>query len=574
MVLEGIRPRDGGGVYLNEELVLTFSRPVDPVTVTADALSIRAEDGSLAQGRWEVEGRVLRFVPRPVLRPSLDDGGYHPGTAYELIAAGFPRLDGLRGVDGEPLAQGFRWSFETVGVGPERQGAVFDDVSPDRAAPLRPDSSQLDRTGARLAPWEPLVLTCSEPLDPSTLRDGDFRLIAHGSDTRLVEGRVETLPVERPVPLVAVLRANRPERGRSAAPSCEIELFPQEPLQPGEYSLSLAPALSLTDFRGNPVPPGFSVLSVRMERPARGEQHRRPTLPFLDVADRSPLVVPGTDGLALWGGGRVSVRYPAAAGNGGDGALLRGYPLTQADVQTTRVELPSGEELTLASGRGLRVLRAQRGLSVGGSLRRSLGPDLVPRGPGEGDEPFLPGETLSSWLERAGREDWDWTVLIAGGDLVVSGLVEVDTPLLLVAGGWIRVEGSVRHSPRQLWLMGDGGGVSDPTASVPGLILDGPTRNPLVEPLRLAVVSSPLPRTVRTYRWLGVDADGYSGAGRWTVGFLPPDGPVTWERAVGHPRLLPGTGPLRVLIGLEVPPGPSWDPPFVDYVDLRWEIVE
>jgi len=576
--LEGIRPHDGQGLYLNEELVLTFDAPVDPASVTSSSLRIVGEDGHRARGSWHVQGRAVRFVPDPVLRPTLDDGGYRPGHEYRLIGTGFPRLDGLRSLNGAPLDRGFRWTFTTVAVGPD-QAVVFDDASPGDVQPLLPDARQLDeRRGLRVRDGEPLLLTCMEPLDPSTLTGRPFELVEYEVVFELIDG--VTVSVQRPRPeavgLSLALRLNEPQGSRGAAPCCELELHPDRPLRSGTaYDLVQREPLRLTDFHGNPVAWRFSKVAIHVEAEVADLATRRPTLPFLDPAERSPLAVPGTDGLALWEGGRVTVRYPAAAGDGTAGPLAHGHPLGAPDVHTTSVHVPAEQTLSLAPGTGLRVLRAQRGLVVDGALTRRLGDDVVPRGPGEGEAPFAPGETLSAWLDRVGAAGWDWTVVVTGGDLTVTGMIDVDTPLLLVAGGWIRVSGEVRHAPRQLWLMRDGGGASDLTASTPGLVLDPPVVNPLVDALRVAVVSSPVPKVVRPYEWLAVDADGEHRAGSWRVGFLPPTGPVDLEGAVGHPRLLPEAGPLRVVVVLEVPPaaepGTPWEPPLVDYVDLRWE---
>lgn len=574
--LEGIRPLDSQGLFLNEELVLTFSAPVDPASITRSSLAITSTDGTRASGRWLTQGRILRFVPDPVLRASLDDGGYLPGTQYRLTCSGFPHLDGLRGLSGEPLSRGFKWNFTTVEPGADTY--LFDDATPGSAEPLLP--RQADRLrGARIRPWEPIVLTCMEPIDPSTLSDEDFELIAYEPSTqRQGDWFVSSdAPLGVPLPLSVVLRSNDPQGSQGALPCCELELHPREPLRPGVYDMVPRQRLGLTDFHGNPLPRrgSFSSLRVRVAQPVGEASTRRPSLPFLDPSERSPLAVPETDGLALWKGGRVSIRYPAAAGSGAAGAIGHGHQLTVPDVHATSVAIPPGQELSLTPGTGLRVLRAQRGLRIGGSLSRRLGPDIHPRGPSEGEDPFLPGETLSEWLLRAGTEGWDWTVIIAGGDLTVVGEIDVDTPLLLVAGGWIRASGLVRHAKRQLWLMGDGGGAQDLTASTPSLVLDPPRTNPLREDLRVAVVSSPLPSAVRNYEWTDVDAAGHDGRGRWIVSFLPPSGGCDARTAVGHPRLLPSDGPLRVLVVLEISaakePGEPWDPPFVDYVDLRWE---
>jgi hypothetical protein len=43
------------------------------------------------------------------------------------------------------------------------------------------------------------------------------------------------------------------------------------------------------------------------------------------------------------------------------------------------------------------------------------------------------------------------------------------------------------------------------------------------------------------------------------------------EDAVDHPRLLRDARQLRLLLELTVEPGEIWDPPSIDYVELRWE---
>ncbi len=570
MTLEGIRPRDPQGLYLNEEIVLTFSSPVDATSVSEASLAIAAEDGTRARGEWIVSGQVVRFVPAPVLTPDLTDGGYRPGTRYQLQARGFPSLDGLRAQGGAPLERGFRWAFETVAIGEGRHGPVFDDVSPDRARPLVVDPREL----RSLSPWQPLLLRCAEPLDPSTLRGEDFRLRS------LARGE----PQESRIPLAASLRENHPEDRHPEQHACTIELIPLEALTPGRYELTLDRIrnLALTDFHGNPVPVPWR--SARVEvivvKPPR-DGARRPRFSFLDATDRSTVEVPWADGLARWEGtGAVEVRYPAAAGDGSDQEQddeflsLRGTQ-TDSDQHGISVHVPPDAQARFAPGHGLRVLRAQRRLAIEGELTRTIGDDAPRVGPANPDRPFAEGETLSEALERAAREGWDWTILIAGGDLSITGRLQVDTPLLLVAGGRIRASGDVRHEPLQLWLLGEGGGPKlDPAASFPDLVMDPPRLNPLVEPLHLAVVSSPVPSRVQRYRWRTVGADGHHGGGRWSVGFLPSTGPVTREEVASHPALLEENGPVRVLVELQVFPGGTWDPPFVDFVDLDWEAAD
>ncbi|MDP6740686.1 MAG: hypothetical protein QF404_11820, partial [Planctomycetota bacterium] len=296
-------------------------------------------------------------------------------------------------------------------------------------------------------------------------------------------------------------------------------------------------------------------------------------LSFLDRTEFLSVAVPGTDGLAHWSdGGVLSVRFPKAAGEGAHGALdLRGLEDRQ-DLQATTLSVAKGAQVDLGAGSGLRVLRAQGRVHIAGHLGRRISQTDEPRpGPAIPGHPYVDGESLSQWLERARAEDWPWTVLIAGGDLVIDGDLVVNTPLLLVAGGWIRVEGRVDQPPGQLWLLSEGGGLRmDPTATVPDLVIEAPDGNPLKQTLHLAAVSAPLPARVISYRWLEPLVGGRQGAGRYEVSYLPATGPVERGRAVKHPRLLEGEGPVRVLLELFVTPGPLWDPPSLDFVTLRW----
>ncbi|HIK62304.1 MAG TPA: hypothetical protein EYF98_16640 [Planctomycetes bacterium] len=562
--LESIRPVDGKGVYLNEEIVLTFSQAIDPSSVAYTSLRIVDGAGREAEGRWELVGRQARFIPRPVLAAALTDGGYLPGMSYSVDLGGFPRLDGLRSMEGQPLDRSWQWSFSTAEVGLGRRGFVFDDASPGTGA-------RVSLSNARpLHPGEALALECSEPLDPSSLREEEFRI------ERVAVGEAGfTCGVK------ARFLANHPEGSRGPLEPCAvIELMPTERLEPGSYLL-IGSGVTLTDYGGNPVwpaalgrqPHAFGVRRAPPSGSSELDSQAHYQLSFLDRTEFLPVAVPGTDGLAHWGdGGVLSVRYPKAAGDGSLGALdLRG-PEERHDLQATTLSVAKGARVDLGAGSGLCVLRAQGRVHLAGRLERQIAQTDEPRpGPAIPGHPYMDGESLSQWLERARAEDWPWTVVIAGGDLVIDGDLVVNTPLLLVAGGWIRVEGRVDQPPGQLWLLSEGGGLRmDPTATVPDLVFEVPDGNPLKQTLHLAAVSAPLPARVISYRWLEPLVGGRQGAGRYEVSYLPATGPVERGRAVAHPRLLEGEGPVRVLLELFVPPGPLWDPPSLDFVTLRW----
>jgi hypothetical protein len=441
---------------------------------------------------------------------------------------------------------------------------VFDDASPGTGAHVSLPNAR------RLHPGEALVLECSEPLDPSSLREEEFRIerVPAGEAGFTCGVKVRFL-------------ANHPEGSRGPLEPCAvIELMPTERLELGSYLL-IGSGVTLTDYGGNPVwpaalgrqPHAFGVRRAPPSGSSELDSQAHYQLSFLDRTEFLPVAVPGTDGLAHWGDrGLLSVRYPKAAGDGSLGALdLRG-PEERHDLQATTLSVAKGARVDLGAGSGLCVLRAQGRVHLAGRLERQIAQTDEPQpGPALPGHPYLDGESLSQWLERARAEDWPWTVVIAGGDLVIDGDLIVNTPLLLVAGGWIRVEGRVDQPLGQLWLLSEGGGLRmDPTATVPDLVFEVPDGNPLKQTLHLAAVSAPLPARVISYRWLEPLVGGRQGAGRYEVSYLPATGPVERARAVTHPRLLEGEGPVRVLLELFVPPGPLWDPPSLDFVTLRW----
>ncbi len=545
MRLERWQPQNNEGVYLNEDLVFTFSSEVDFSTVTTESFRIVDDAGRPARGIRIVEGRLVRFEPAPVLSRDLSDGGYRPGTRYTVELVGFPRMDGLRGIGGEPLAGSLSWSFRTVSVPSE--GLVFDDASPGTGELLKVAS-------VVIAASDPIVLHCREPLDPSTLRAEDFQLIRKDGE---------------PIELHVRLTANYDEGVRPTLEPCAvIELRPLRELEPVEHILLMGDKASgdiaARDFGGNRVwrrtiNDVFHILV---------DAHDELRLTFLDSERFVPLEVPGSDGTAHWArSGAVTVRYPAAAGSGMDDVVGLSTEESRRDVNATRLSLDSGRVCEL-TGRGMRVLRAQGQLTISGDLRRTSGASTE-------SMKARPDEDLTSWLARGFDGDLDWTVLIAGGDLVIDGSVEVDTPLMLVAGGLVRIPGRIRGTDiggaPEVWLLGGGGGLDvRPYYSPSALFMDQPKTNPLREALTFRALSTQIPRGGRAVRWLTARAGGRHGSGEWRVRYVPLEGTGRLEEAVDHPRLL-GGGPIRVLIELEVPVGGPWDPPSVDYVHLKWD---
>jgi hypothetical protein len=161
-------------------------------------------------------------------------------------------------------------------------------------------------------------------------------------------------------------------------------------------------------------------------------------------------------------------------------------------------------------------------------------------------------------------------VLIAGGDIRVppSGVIEVEGPLVLVAGGWIRVAGRV-FSQGDVWKTLEGGGVaSHARVERLPLALDAPVRNPLRTTLVVGALTQPFSWTARSSAWRSVFA-GHEGAGRLSARFLQAFGGES-ELVVSAPGEL-ATGPVRALIQLELFPGSgeAWDPPRFERLKLE-----
>lgn len=563
------------GVYLNEQVLLFFSERLDPASVHARSARVVAADGTPARGDWEVQGRRLAFLPAPVLAPDLSDGGYRPGQRYTVELAGFPRPDGLRGESGAPLARSVRLEFEVVEVVEPRAGFVFEDASLETGRPLFLRTPVLDV-------GQPLELEGEEPLDPATLFGEDFLLVPRA-------------PGAEQVALRARLTENFDKHAPRSRGTTRVELVPSRLLQSGEtYWLRMAPGARLRDFGGNPVPLFSTVRGRRAQVEVReplGALRDVHFESFLGIENRSAAAVAEADGSAWWrDSGRVEVRLPATVGSGEDGEVTLTGDEPRRDVQAVRLSVPRGATARLADAPGLVVLRAQGSLRVEGTLERHGGGGLLRH---------EPGETLSQWLARAASggggavpiDPQDLargltggvTVLVAGGDLVVNGRLFVDGPLVLVAGGRLRVGAGDRIECRKLWVDGEGAErlrYVDPrvgpldAAALP-LSVDAPLSNPLAAPLTFAVRSGPIPRYGSALRWHAARVGARAGAGAWRVRYAgerrerAPGEPA--EILVDDPVLLSDCPVLRLQIELEVVPGPVWDPPWVDFVEVSWD---
>lgn len=606
-----VLPEPGTTLLLNEDLALNFDADLDPSSVTRISVALTGEGGRVVDGTWRVHGSGLSFSPAPVRAKDLGDGGYRPGETLELVVRGFPSPAALRSDDGHWLEATLRTTFRVIEVGASQPGFVFIDATQSRAAPLEmmPGDPGMP-LGRPLAPGEPLVLRCKEPIDPSSLVEAHLE-VRRGEVERVAGVRLLELVTNYDDEQVADASASR----------ALLAVHFDRTLDEGTYRLHFVGRFgsSLTDFRGHTVAQAQLRQGLVFRVGHEGERSEL-SLDFEVDTLALPLAVEGADGTARWAGdGRVSVRYPAAAGSGvGGDVVLEGAPLAASDLHTTSLVLP-GEVEQLLPERGLVVLRAQGRMDLAGRLVRRSGAAARPM-----LEPLLvaraPYPTLSEFLAQAARDQPDWTVLVAGGDLVVTGAIDIDTPLLVVAGG--RVRGASALIARgaavaQCWLLGDGGFMVGPGTPegqrtlAAALVMDPPTVNVLRRDVVFAVASSPLDVDVSPDRWREHEAIGRGAGGSlnltsgpdavadplargapsplvphgdWFVHFAPRD--------LGVPALVPrerlASTPwgvrertCRIVLELRVHaarrrpdgepvPGQPWDPPFIDRVRLAW----
>lgn len=643
--LTHVRPSNPEGLFLNEDLVFYFSEELDPTSVTSASVEIRSDEGRLARGELRVESDRVRFVPAAVLAPDLSDGAYLPGTKYTATLAGFPRPEGIRSARGDVLEKTWVWRFRTVDVGHPRMGLVFEDRLQDRVGLLRLFPTAAAQ-GGLIRAQDSIYLACDKPIDPSSVQADGFSLT-------LVQrlGQVTTTSWGDRVPVRVrviendseVRRRPRPATAHSSAPpeawereprACLIEVTPVRRLSLGTWALKpdAEPNADrgetdpgLRDFGGKPVLVADSAgsFAIRVDDPS-AEAGRGVLVEEFDNGQlRSPVAVPGCDGAAYWReSGRVEIRYPAAAGSGEDGAVTLRAREDRTDVQATSIDLPEGSTCRLSDRPGLVVLRCQGRMTIRGPLIREAAWD--PRAEAARDPSLvdwwrrcLPngknsGQTLSQWLDEERTRNGNWTVLISGGDLEIDDSLTISTPLLLVAGGRIRVLKSIHgvrgtvEVPKQsgpdsdlesvtvggIYLLGEGGGYGILSeASHAPIVADEPQgANPLAIHLRFAALSGPIPSSGEVSRWLPPESGGSGDrapppgsarrlelpvSGSWHVRFVrelskPPDSASPLE-TVDSPDLLDPPGPVQFLVELDVEPGGVWNPPWVDYVRLAWE---
>jgi hypothetical protein len=564
LVLVSFVQEGGSAVALNEDLQFYFSEELDRSSVTSGSLRVLDTAGDEVPGERRVRGKALTFSPDLPRDRDLSGGALRPGSTYTVVLGGFPRLDGLRARGGAVLSATRRFTFRTASR--DGTGPLFLDAYPT-PGPLVPQGS----LGADVVLRDGrLVLVCPSPLDPSTIEPDDFTL-----------HRIDVTGEPSRIGLAVELAQNT-----RAGAELWLEPLDSPTLEPADHYLLRMPGRHLRTLGGRPVEPGWPYLPVRVPDPL--DFH----IELGGVSEPPGLVsVPDDcDGTAYWDTTGMGVRFPSAAGLGEDGGVaLTGAP-ARSDLRATRLLVPPGSRVDLSERRGPVVLRAQSSIEVRGALvrradygERESASDPVSqlmreaasgasaRVPQVGDPP---GD-LDGWLEWLLQpgQPWSekpWTVLVAGGDILVprGGTVDVDGPLVLVAGGWIRVRGSLGGF--ELWKTPESlGNLYGRPHELP-LEIPAPATNPLREDLRYGLLSGWMRLPPGPAAWRTVIER--NGVGEVEVGFLVRRqfGGTTHEMRVRDPGRI-GASDFQVLLELRVPAGPGepWNPPHVSRLLLE-----
>ncbi len=560
------RQNELASVGLNEELLFYFSDSLERGSVTSESVRVLGPQGRVVAGQRVVRANALSFLPDLPCASDLSDGGLRPGESYRVILGGFPRPDGLRSVSGAVLSASLLLSFETAKPGGTSPLFLDPFLGPFPLIPRGKRAKTIELEDGIL------VLECAEALDPASVPAARFELSYFPAGANEPEA----------IPLAAHLVVNL-RRHSELLLEPVGDAFADRRLAPDKYFLQMT-GRELSTLGGRAVEPGWPSSTLPLVVP-----RARVDIDFDEPRKRSSEPPPGCASTAMWGALEsprvvergLHVRYPAAAGSGAAGALeLRERP-TSADIQATQLTIPAEAHVDLSASSGPLVLRAQTVLEVRGRLTRSgagakrdpLTHDLE-RAAELGEEHWEP---LSDWVQRLLDPDqsWahePWTVLIAGGDIRVpaGGAVDVDGPLVLVAGGSIRVGGEVL-SQSDLWRTPEGGGVvasHTRLARLP-LVLDPPELNPLRVPLVVGLLTQPFPWTPRASGWRAVLV-GQEGSGRLSTAFLQRSFGSGPERMTLDPSAL-GPGPVRTLVKLEILPSPGelWNPPRLERLSLE-----
>ncbi|MHC5065733.1 MAG: Ig-like domain-containing domain [Planctomycetota bacterium] len=174
-------------VLLNQEVVVYFSEPIDPLSVTEETFRVVDQEGRGVAGARSLglSGSSIIFSPVPPVQRDLSDGSFRPGESYQVQIMGFPRAHAVRAMSGKRLPRRHVIDLRAVDADPQSDGFP----SPFVPVGIGEDPLQLARPLEMAAASQRLELHFSLPILPESLRPEAFRVfrILEDSTSRELE---------------------------------------------------------------------------------------------------------------------------------------------------------------------------------------------------------------------------------------------------------------------------------------------------------------------------------------------------------------------------------------------------
>lgn len=412
--LESFLADENTPIALNRSLVWQFrGELIDPASVHGGGISIE-EDGAYnstkahAEGRFEVtrDNRVV-FIPKLGSRADLTDSGLRPGRRYRVTIEGFPKASGIRSTFGTLLPLRKVYYFSTIAAGRD----LFEDTSPGAPSTVRTDHIvDLGVNGIHEVHVEAgakLTLLINKPLRPDTVTSANFtiRTGARGE---------QRLPAE--------VKLTNDEAG------ARIELESKVPLEPGS-SVLVEMDSTVTDLGGVPCQGPLANRFLWVV-----EQRAYAPLPiiqdFLSVQsdpERTELTNPNI-AMASWpGDGRLTAHFPRLVGEASDGICnYSGAVSLPTKIDALQINITKEAQVKAACGT---QMTAQTMIQIAGTLRITKDEN------GAGISDPANGIPVGTDI-----------VMIAGGDIDITGSIQGAASVVLAAGGavWIHKEARVK----------------------------------------------------------------------------------------------------------------------------------
>lgn len=436
-------------VLLNQEVVVYFSEPIDPLSVTEETFRVVDREGRGVPGSRSLglSGTSVIFTPLAPVQRDLSGGSFRPRGRYQVQIMGFPRAHAVRAMSGRRLPQTHFLDLQAVAADPSPAGYP----SPFVPVGIGEEPLQLARPLEMAAASHRLEMHFTLPILPESLRPEAFRIfriLADSSAQELQPRSVRILP-------------EAAEPGLHYGSSVELQFSAEEIFDPQDL-LGLALFGEIQD-EGDPRPlrdyrrraiTRPSVQAVKL-RPGS-----RVALLDLDLSTIPALHSPDSTKLAFESasiGAQPLTRVESGSGQDGifrpdaDLVLEAGKPYLlqgktyrvpeSGDLQFMDVEIPAGVTLTLRSTQpGGMILRSCRGIKIDGRLRIE-----APNSSWSLAEIHAAGRLPS--LERLLEESF--VSLVAAADIDIQGRVEsyldlgAGSPLTMICAGRMHLHGSL-----------------------------------------------------------------------------------------------------------------------------------